>query len=223
MRTSKHNGGLICLVSVGIALALCGCAGVQPSNLQPVDGRRPLLVNKPFSYDAYYRVTGIRWRWTLAPGQYAAQRQDQTGVYYLGPSQCLSQTLLEAGWGERPSMIGKTVGSYGCGIYVPHDSTQEPSVFLLVGTWQSYPDGRAPVPQDVLPDAVVTSAIVGSSVYNATPLQVEMGGAIGAAVVGVLVVAEQGNYAVHRDQPIGADLRLAFSPPRTATPGPEDQ
>lgn len=211
MSTSKYSRWPVCVASLGIALALCGCAGVQPDNLQSIDTSRTLRVKDSFSYEAYYRVTGIRWRWTLAPGQYAAQKQDQIGVYYLGPAQCLSQTLVEAGWGERQSMVGKTVGSFGCGIYVPHDSTQEPRVFLLVGSWQSYPEGRAPVPQDVLPDASVTTAMVAATVPAATPLQAGIGGAIGGVVVGALVAAEQGNYAVHRDQPAGADLRRALS------------
>ncbi len=210
MKTSKRTWRLSSLAVLGIASALQGCTGIQPDRLQPADTDKTVLLRASFSYETLNQFSGIRWQWHLAPGRYAAYRQDEAGLYYLGPRQCLSQTLIEPGWGERQSNVGKTLGSHGCGIYIPKDPAKDPKVFLLVGTWQFYPEGKAPVDQQLYPDVATVDAIT-RTVPNATPLQAGVGGAIGGVVVGALVAAEQGNYAIHRDQPSGADLRRALS------------
>lgn len=135
------------------------------------------------------------------------EKERQGRRVYLGPGQCLSQTLLEAGWGERESSIGKTLASVDCGVYVPDDLGAEPKVFLVAGSWQNYPKGKAAT----LSVEAITLPITFNANPNATPLQAGVGAGVGAGIVGAIVDAERGNYDLHRNQPSGVLLRRALS------------
>lgn len=199
------------LALVSFVLVLCGCAGVSPDTLRSADPNKAALIKADVSYETHHAIFGIRWRWTIAAGRYAAHKQDPLGVYYIGPDQCLSQTLVDGGLGGNASEIGKTFSSVSCGIYVPNDSTQEPKVFVVMGSWVQYPGGKTPAAPTAALDFVQTQAIAQNAIPNTSYLQAGIGGTVGGAIVGGIVAAQEGNYEVFRHQPSDSDLRRAIS------------
>jgi hypothetical protein len=208
---TKHARRIVLVAIAGIASALQGCAGISPGDLRNVETNSVVILKNDFSYESYHGVFGIRWKWTLASGKYVARKQDSTGLYYIGPQQCVSQTLIDAGRGERESMVGKTLASVDCGIYLPNDLGQEPQVIFVHGSWQNYPGGKAlSFPSPTL-ETTLPIATASATTSNATPLQAGVGAALGGALVGAIVDAERGNYDFLRNQPSKGVLRGVLS------------
>ncbi len=188
---------------------LTGCGSISPNKLQPTDSTKALRLKDSFSYEAFFKLSGIRYRLSLIQGRYVANGQDESGVYYLGPDECFHVVMTEAGWGGADSLVGKTVLASDCGIYVFTDPRKEPQVFIVNGSNYRYSKSVAAASAPQL-DTATTQSIVTPAAQSASPIQAGVGGALGAGIVEAIIAAERGNYGLYRDQPLGPGLRLAL-------------
>jgi hypothetical protein len=166
-------------------------------------------LREPFSYDAVYQLTGIRWKHTLSPGIYSAFREDSDGIYHQGPSNCLNSKVLDAGRTLKPSVLDE-IRVTDCGIYVPNDPSQPAKVYVIVGS-QRIMRSSGEVPQtatDANPVPALNAAVAPPPAVP-TPTQAA-GVGIGYGIASGIVEAEKGNVDFARDQPGGISLRAAL-------------
>ncbi len=103
-------------------LVLAGCAGSairKPGELTPVELDMEIVLEEGFEYEEK-RGIGVLWREGLTAGTYRPVFEDEQGVYYGGPEDCVIQFM------EKTSM-----GPYDGGIWLPKEGVDEsPHIFL---------------------------------------------------------------------------------------------
>ncbi|MEO5796594.1 MAG: hypothetical protein ABIP34_17270 [Rhodoferax sp.] len=206
--------------TISIIGLISGCAGVSPNDLKIITNGAHIELSQDTNYEAYYKVTGIKWKYTVKAGKYIATRQDSLGIFYEGPFECLNSTVVNAGWAGSDAWVG-LLRTIDCGVYVPFDALQTPKVFFILGSnsWSLGDKSRrreailsittvSPQTTDRTEPISQNTAI--QTVPTASPAVIGLGSGLGAGIAGALADAEQGNYVVHRDQPDADDFRSAL-------------
>lgn len=100
-----------------LAVIASGCSSVAPTRLTPAEPGQQLVLAHPFVYTVDRQLTGAQTRYSVTECSYAAVGRDQVGMYYVGPRNCFTSTVLKTGWAYAASMLGTTNG-FDCGILV---------------------------------------------------------------------------------------------------------
>jgi hypothetical protein len=110
-----------------LSAALCACQGISPRSLARVETEIVLTIPQDVRWKKDASFGGGRTEWIMAAGDYKAKFTDVQGTYYVGSNPCLYSTVLtDAG--------PKSGVAFGCGFFVPKDSTGGPKVFVIEGS-----------------------------------------------------------------------------------------
>lgn len=204
----KFKQFLVSCAFAFIASQLVGCASpmVVPSELKPLSSQRELQLEKEIAFKFKSGLAGQR-EIALLPGFYISVGQDTNGIWYLGKSNSLRETVIDRGeaFGYPKEWVGVPSFKYG-GLYVPNDLSLPPRVFTIYGRGVL----KAPVASSVTESE--TGIGVALNAQAANPAVFGGGGAVATGVntgvaagvvAGLLAIdrADWGNYQIHPDQP----------------------
>lgn len=199
---------------------LSGCAGIAPSNLIPIQNGCTIKLSDDLVFEANRGIFGTRYEFRTVQGDYRAIFTDQGGTYYQGAPSCHREKVVVAG-GLKGELVGKVVLVSDCGLYVPKDSSNKVSMYIVTGTGASMllGDTEEQVQRAIAvttqsgtnaiaigdskdrgaqSDNIAISPAVNSA--SLPPLQAGVAGGVAAGVVGALVQAERGRYFTFPEQ-----------------------
>jgi len=119
MKPIKRLLALIALAGAGV-----GCATtVNSETLEVPVKKTSVTLRAPFSYVGQYGGScKPRIEYSLASGEYVAERQDADGIFYLGPANGVTSKLLSVSC--NGGNMGRGLQMNG-GIYVPNNPAQD--------------------------------------------------------------------------------------------------
>ena len=180
------------LATLFLSVLISACAGVSPTSLKPVLDDRSLEL-KTVQYDEYYKISGNRFRYTIAAGRYVARFQDASGLYFEGPGECFAIAVQSDG------KVPYLPQNYRCGIFVPYNSAAEPKLYFY----------RDPAVSAAVFGGKKVEVVDEKGVPSSSP-GAQTGGAIGFGLVKAFDAAELKNLHFYQDQPKPGQLRSAM-------------
>jgi len=202
----------LALLLTTIAAGLCGCATTyDPKALTPVAASSSLTLRDPFRYE--WELGGIctmRVQFTLAPGTYVSQVQNESGIFFRGPVKALESNMVYS------TCNGAAVGrglKIDADIFVPKSAQEPPRIFFHQPQSGAY-DITLTALQGGNEDAGLTqiSTQAAMAAPGATPVAGGVGAGLGAGIVTAFIVADYGKFKIAPGQKDDALKRALASP-----------
>ncbi len=186
----------LAILLTAIAVGLSGCAAsYDPKSLTPVATSSSLTLNEAFRYE--WELGGIctmRVQFTLAPGTYLSQVQNESGTFFRGPLKALESNMVYSTC--NAAQVGKGL-KIDADIFIPKSAQELPRIFFHEPQNGAY-DFTLTALQggDEGAGLTQTSTQAAMAVPHATPIGGGVGAGLGAGIVMAFIVADYGKIKI---------------------------
>ncbi|WP_237742007.1 hypothetical protein [Herbaspirillum rubrisubalbicans] len=181
-----------------LPIFLVGCTSIAPESLKTPE--RMSCIEIPPGIEAHEKLglLKIPWIYTLTPGPYLSEREDEQGIYYRAPPSGITINRgIDSDGDDSAAKKTRTVHADG-GIWLPRDTTLPPHLYFYLGSRTD--QAAAPLDNANCANAVL---LPGAKTGDVNAVAFAVAGAAGGAAGGIAGRSIAGNGKMSYGQAAG--------------------